>query len=78
MGFYTDFPKYWLKLDAERVENIQNEAGTILGSSRGGFDADKMVEALVKKGINQLYCIGGDGTLRGVSVLTEALRKKNC
>jgi 6-phosphofructokinase 1 len=42
-----------------------------LGSSRGGFDAQKIVDAVVAKGINQMYVIGGDGTHRGISVLCE-------
>lgn len=37
-----------------------------MGSSRGGFDGVKMIDALVKRGINQLYVIGGDGTHRGI------------
>ena len=45
--------------------------GTIFGSSRGGFDANKIINALTKKGISQLYVIGGDGTHRGIAVLSE-------
>jgi 6-phosphofructokinase 1 len=41
----------------------------MLGSSRGGFDAPKMIEALKKMAINQLYIIGGDGTHRGIQEL---------
>lgn len=43
--------------------------GTFLGSSRGGFDAPKMIQGLLDRGINQVYIIGGDGTQRGVHVL---------
>jgi 6-phosphofructokinase 1 len=50
-GFYED-PKYWIKLDKEKTTGIQNMGGTILGSSRGGFDGPKMIEALKKRGIN--------------------------
>jgi 6-phosphofructokinase 1 len=51
-----------------------------LGSSRNGFDAEKIIDAVVTKGINQMY-IGGDGTHRGISVLCEEIRKRkllNC
>ena len=41
-GFYED-PNYWVKLDAERTTGIQSMGGTILGSSRGGFDGEKMI-----------------------------------
>lgn len=48
----------------------------MLGSSRGGFDADQMIKALLSRGINQLYVIGGDGTQRGVHVLHEEIKKR--
>ena len=50
-GFYEEYPKYWVELDEEMVHDIQSIGGTILGSSRGGFDAEKMIEALQDKGI---------------------------
>jgi 6-phosphofructokinase 1 len=34
------------------VKNIHKQGGTILGSSRGGFDKDKILDALEEKGIN--------------------------
>jgi 6-phosphofructokinase 1 len=46
----------------------------MLGSSRGGFKAAEIIEALKKKGVNQLYCIGGDGTHRGIMALQTELR----
>ena len=59
------------------MKGIQALGGTILGSSRGGFDGPKMIEALQKKGINQLYVIGGDGTHKGIANLQGQLREKN-
>ena len=58
-----------MKLEPKVVKNIHKLGGTILGSSRGGFDADKILNSLVEKGINQVYLIGGDGTLRGINAL---------
>jgi 6-phosphofructokinase 1 len=55
------------------VAQIQHLGGTILGSSRGGFDAERIVGGIVKHGINQVYVIGGDGTHRGAMALSEAL-----
>ena len=74
-GFYEkDHTKegkadYWIPLTPENVKGIQLKGGTILGSSRGGFDAPKMIQALKARGINQLYVIGGDGTHRGINAL---------
>ena len=41
------------------------KGGTFLGSSRGGFDLEKICNFLKKHEISQLYVIGGDGTHRG-------------
>ena len=46
-GFYTDVENNWVKLTSDMVKNIHKEGGTILGSSRGGFDADKILDSLV-------------------------------
>jgi 6-phosphofructokinase 1 len=50
-GFYTDIENNWIKLTPELVKNIHKEGGTILGSSRGGFDADKILDSLQQQGI---------------------------
>jgi len=70
MGFYSG-PDYWIKLYEKYVRDLQYQGGTIFGSSRGGFDAEKIISSLIEKGINQLYVIGGDGTHRGITVLSE-------
>jgi 6-phosphofructokinase 1 len=41
------------------VENIHHEGGTVLRTSRGGFDIDKTIDFLIEKEICQLYVIGG-------------------
>ncbi len=49
-GFYEDFPENWIELNPQKVANIHNLGGTILGSSRGGFDGEKMVECIKRMG----------------------------
>ena len=68
-GCYTDVEQNWLKLTPHVVSTIHKQGGTILGSSRGGFDADKILDSFVERGINQVYIIGGDGTHRGINAL---------
>ena len=58
------------------VENIHHEGGTVLGSSRGGFDLEKILDFLHHKKINQLYVIGGDGTHRGAFAIHEGCMKR--
>ena len=64
-GFY-DFDNYHpISLTPELVANIHHEGGTVLGSSRGGFDLEKILHFLKDKQISCLFVIGGDGTHRG-------------
>jgi len=54
-----------ITLTPELVEDIHTAPGTILGSSRGVQEAKHIVDYLEKNRVNILFCIGGDGTLRG-------------
>ena len=59
------------------VDEIHRDGGTILGSSRGNQAPETMVDTLEQRGINLLFCIGGDGTLRGAQAIAdEAVRRK--
>ncbi len=73
LGFYS---YDWIELTLEKVKDIHHLGGTILGSSRGGFDGNKITDALVAKGINQVYLIGGDGTHKGIIALSEEISKR--
>eukprot|EP01119_Soliformovum_irregulare_P016063 TRINITY_DN4620_c0_g2_i1.p1 TRINITY_DN4620_c0_g2~~TRINITY_DN4620_c0_g2_i1.p1 ORF type:complete len:435 (-),score=98.24 TRINITY_DN4620_c0_g2_i1:127-1410(-) len=73
-GFYR-FPM--VPMTIESVSRIHHLGGTVLGSSRGGFDLDKIVESIEKNKINQLYIIGGDGTHRGARKIAEELIRRN-
>ena len=65
-----------MMLDPDVVDTIHEKGGTILGSSRGNQPVDVMVDTLVRMNINILFCIGGDGTLRGASeIAAEVLRR---
>lgn len=76
-GCYTDIENNWIKLTPKVVKNIHKEGGTMLGSSRGGFDADKILDSFVAQGVNQVYLIGGDGTHRGINVLIKRALERN-
>lgn len=72
-GFYNE---EWVSLDPKVVKDVHKEGGTFLGTSRGGFDKDKIVDALEKKGVNLVFVIGGDGTHRGILALSEEIDKR--
>ena len=63
-------------LTPEGVRDIHHAGGTILGSSRGGQDADEMVDTLVLRGIDIMFVIGGDGGMRAATYLSNAIRAR--
>jgi 6-phosphofructokinase 1 len=70
-GIYTDTDKTYITLENNLVKDIHKYGGTILGSSRGGFDLDKIIQSLIDKKIDMLFVIGGDGTHRGIQKIAE-------
>lgn len=72
-GFYT---YNWIDLTLSNTNFIQKLGGTILGSSRGGFDGAKIIKKIKAKGVNQLYIIGGDGTQKGAQAIHELAKKE--
>jgi len=58
-------------LTAERVDNIHEHGGTMLGTSRGPQPVAAMVDYLASANIDILLCVGGDGTLRGAKAIAE-------
>ena len=64
-------------LDPDYVDNIQEDGGTILGSSRGQQSAETMVDTLMRLNINILFCIGGDGTLRGARDIAHEVKRRH-
>lgn len=65
-----------LELTPEAVEDIHQQGGTILGSSRGPQDVSEMVDTLERMNVGILFAIGGDGTLRGVQAISEEIRQR--
>ncbi len=63
-------------LTPETVSRIHHQGGTILGSSRGSQDPAKVVDTLEALGIDLLFVIGGDGTIRGAVQLGDEIEKR--
>jgi len=83
-GVTGGFNGFWGKdgyepilLTNEMVENIHHEGGTVLRSSRGGFDQNKIMKFLRRKKIDQLYVIGGDGTHRAAYKISQVCQEHN-
>lgn len=66
-----------MELTPELVQNIHQQGGTILGSSRGSQDVSEMVDTLEQMNVGILFTIGGDGTLRGARDIAEEIERRN-
>ncbi len=65
-----------MKLGPEEVRHIHSRGGTVLGTSRGRREAVTMVDTLQELGVDILFTIGGDGTMRAAhAIAEEAIRR---
>jgi 6-phosphofructokinase 1 len=65
-----------IEMTTRRVGQINEVGGTVLGSSRGPQPVDEMVDTLERLGIQLLFTVGGDGTLRGAHSIVEEIRRR--
>jgi 6-phosphofructokinase 1 len=75
-GLVSKFNHPVVDLTPQLVSNIHLIGGTILGSSRGNQDVGQMVDTLEIMNINVLFCIGGDGTMRGAHAIHQEIEKR--
>jgi 6-phosphofructokinase 1 len=59
------------------VDNIHKHGGTILGTSRGPVDTAAAVDNLIRRDVNILFTIGGDGTQRGGNELYQQSKRRS-
>lgn len=75
-GLNPEIGHDFIELTPNKVKDIHEFGGTILGSSRGSQDVSVMVDALVHHKIDILFTIGGDGTLKGANAIgTEIINR---
>ncbi|MFO0757888.1 MAG: ATP-dependent 6-phosphofructokinase [Byssovorax sp.] len=65
-----------IPLGPEEVSSIHKQGGSILGLSRGKRDIARMADTLRDRGVDILFVIGGDGTLRGAHLIAEELARR--
>ena len=76
-GFLNDYGIPHCDLNFKSVKDIHKFGGTILGTSRGGGNrTSEIVDKLEELGVNQLFLIGGDGTLKGALAITEEVVRR--
>lgn len=65
-----------VEVTSDLVHNIHDQAGTVLGSSRGAQDPAVVVDTLEREQIDILFCVGGDGTQRGAHRIHEEIHRR--
>jgi len=76
LGLTPDADREPVLLTRDYVEPIDKLGGTKLGSSRGPQDPSVMVDCLLARNINMLFCLGGDGTQRGAQAIHEEVARR--
>jgi 6-phosphofructokinase 1 len=75
-GFVPHFRRPVLELTPDVVSSINEQGGTILGSSRGEQDPAVVVDCLERMGVNLLFVIGGDGAIRGAMGIVQEITER--
>jgi 6-phosphofructokinase 1 len=73
-GLDPDSPTPPIPLTRESMGRIHRLGGTVLGTSRGPVPSERILATLRKLEINALFCVGGDGTLRGAHEIWMAAK----
>ena len=75
-GFVAQYGHDVVDLNPEVVDGWQETGGTKLGSSRGPQPEADIVDCLERMGLNILFVVGGDGTLRGGADIYAEIKKR--
>ncbi len=75
-GLISKYNHEVLELTPQTLRGINLTGGTILGTSRGTQDVAQMVDTLEIMNVNILFCIGGDGTMRGAHAISQEIEKR--
>jgi len=75
-GFIEEYGHPVETLTPESVSSLHRFGGTFLGTSRGPQDVGRILDRLDDFGVNILFVIGGDGTLRGALDISRQAKER--
>lgn len=76
-GFVAQYRLEEMVLTPQSVSVINEYGGTILGTSRGAQDPEEIVDCLERMGVNILFVIGGDGSMRGALQICDEVQRRD-
>jgi len=65
-----------IRLTAENVDKINERGGTVLGTSRGAQEPAAIVDRLEAHGLDILFVVGGDGSMRGAHNISVEIERR--
>ena len=66
-----------VELTPAGVDHINEQGGTILGTSRGNQDPAEIVDRLDQLGVDILFVVGGDGSMRGAQRIAREIAARD-
>ncbi|PWJ53945.1 6-phosphofructokinase [Quadrisphaera granulorum] len=75
-GFIASYGHEVLDLTPASVRGIDEQGGTVLGTSRGQQDPEEVVDCLERLGIGVLFVVGGDGSMRGALRIASVVAER--
>lgn len=75
-SFKGFFAKDFKELTTAEVDTIHHQGGSYLGFSRSNADVNGIINRMVEKRINQLYIVGGDGSLLAGDMLHKEIKSR--
>ena len=75
-GFIPSYGHDVIDLAPDKVADIQDMGGSMLGSSRGPQPIEEIVDTLDRMNVGILFMIGGDGTLKAASLIADAILER--
>jgi 6-phosphofructokinase 1 len=76
-GFIPKFGHEVVELSPQKVTDIHQFGGTVLGSSRGPQNPEEIVDALDRMNVGCLFMIGGDGTMRAMQGIVREIDNRS-
>ena len=73
---FSDLAEGAVELDDAYVDDIHKRGGTVLRTSRGGHSTSTICDALEHHGVNVLFLVGGDGTMKGACKVDEEMARR--
>jgi len=72
-GFYE---RELIELTPELVRDLHRQGGTFLKTSRGSLQVERVCDSIESKGFNMVFCVGGDGSHRGIMEIVKEFEKR--